>query len=62
MDVKTEQIVLKNIFEFFEDKTIILVAHRFSNILLCDRVLAFKDGQVLSQGKPQQVIQSFLED
>jgi subfamily B ATP-binding cassette protein MsbA len=62
MDVKTEQIVLKNIFEFFNDKTIILVAHRFSNILLCDRVLAFKDGQVLSQGKPQQVIQSFLED
>ncbi|SNZ12088.1 ABC transporter ATP-binding protein [Hydrogenobacter hydrogenophilus] len=61
MDVKTEQIVLKNIFEFFKDKTIILVAHRFSNILLCDRVLAFKDGKIMAQGNPQQVIQFFLQ-
>ncbi len=61
MDVKTEQIVLKNIFEFFKDKTIILVAHRFSNILLCDRVLAFKEGRIASQGKPQEVIKFFLQ-
>ncbi|WP_340695683.1 ABC transporter ATP-binding protein [Hydrogenobacter thermophilus] len=61
MDVKTEEEVLKNIFEFFKDRTVILVAHRFSNVLLCDRVLAFKEGSLIAEGKPQEVIKFFLQ-
>lgn len=61
MDVKTEEEVLKNIFEFFKDRTVILVAHRFSNVLLCDRVLAFKEGNLIAEGKPQEVIKLFLQ-
>lgn len=61
MDVKTEEMVLKNVFEFFKDRTVILVAHRFSNVLMCDRVLAFKEGYLIAQGKPEGVIRLFLQ-
>ncbi|MFN3813833.1 MAG: ABC transporter ATP-binding protein [Aquificaceae bacterium] len=61
MDVKTEEEILKNIFEFFGDRTILISAHRFSNILLCDRALVFNNGVLTAEGHPEEVIKAFLQ-
>ena len=46
VDIKLEREVLKNIFDYFYDKTFIIVSHRKENIDLYDRVIKVEDGVV----------------
>jgi len=39
LDMNTEKRVLRNIFEFFQGKTMFVVAHRLSNVMECDRIV-----------------------
>ena len=50
LDMNTEKKVLKNLFEFFKDRTMIVVAHRLSNIVDCDRIVVIKEGRVVEEG------------
>lgn len=61
LDAKKEEEVLNNLFKSFEDKTFILVAHRFSNLLKCDRVVVLKEGRVVFEGRPREAIDFFLQ-
>uniref|UniRef100_A0A7C2ZQD5 ABC transporter ATP-binding protein n=1 Tax=Hydrogenobacter sp. TaxID=2152829 RepID=A0A7C2ZQD5_9AQUI len=61
LDAKKEEEVLNNLFENFKDKTFILVAHRFSNLLRCHRVVVLKEGRVVFDGKPKEAIEFFLQ-
>ncbi|MCX8059883.1 MAG: ABC transporter ATP-binding protein/permease [Aquificaceae bacterium] len=61
LDAKKEREVLGHLFSRFEKSTFLLVAHRFSNLLLCDRVVVLKDGLVVFEGKPREAIDFFLQ-
>ncbi|MCS6997870.1 MAG: ABC transporter ATP-binding protein [Aquificaceae bacterium] len=61
LDARKEERVLDNLFTHFRDSTFILVAHRFSNLLRCDRVLVMKEGLVVFEGKPKEAIDFFLQ-
>lgn len=61
LDAKKEEEVLDNLFGQFKDKTMVLVAHRFSNLLRCDKVLVLRDGMVVFEGKPKEAIEFFLQ-
>ncbi len=50
LDAHTEQGIITNIFEAFKDKTILIVAHRLSNIINCNRILYIEDGRILEEG------------
>ncbi len=56
LDVHTEQEVISNIFEVFKDKTILIVAHRLSNITACNRILYIEDGRILEEGTFEELI------
>ncbi|MFN3946466.1 MAG: ATP-binding cassette domain-containing protein [Aquificaceae bacterium] len=60
LDAKKEEEVLNNLFSHFRDKTFLIVAHRFSNLLKCDRVLVLKEGKIVFEGKPKEAIDYFL--
>jgi ATP-binding cassette subfamily C protein/subfamily B ATP-binding cassette protein MsbA len=62
LDAQTESLVLKNLFEKFPDTTFIVVAHRFSNILACERALVLKDGKLIFDGEPKRAIEVFLSE
>ena len=46
LDLKTEEIIMNNIKNNFNDKTIIMIAHRKSTIDKCDKVLNLENGSI----------------
>lgn len=57
LDVSTEHIVLKNIYEHFKEKTLIITAHRFSSVVDCDEILFMKDGVITERGTFQELME-----
>lgn len=47
MDISLERIILKNIFDSYKSKTIIVVSHRLDNKDLFDRVIEFSKGMII---------------
>jgi ATP-binding cassette subfamily C protein LapB len=56
MDGTTEAYVKHNLYEKFEDKTIILVTHKYSLLDLVDRVIVFENGKIALDGPKQEVM------
>lgn len=46
IDINTERRILKNIFNRYQDKTIIIVSHRMDNMDLYDSVIKMQDGEI----------------
>ena len=57
LDVNTEHVVLKNIYEYFKEKTLIITAHRFSSVVDCDEILYMKDGVITERGTFQELME-----
>lgn len=57
LDVNTEHAVLKNIYEHFAEKTLIITAHRFSSVVDCDEILYMKDGVITERGTFQELME-----
>ena len=57
LDVNTERIVLKNIYENFSEKTLIITAHRFSSVVDCDEILYIRDGQITERGTFKELME-----
>lgn len=47
LDNKTEEKIMKEIYEICKDKTLIIIAHRLSTIKDCDVVYELSDGKIL---------------
>ena len=50
LDTINETEIQKSFQEFFELKTVIIIAHRLSTVLNSDNILVMKDGQLIDQG------------
>jgi ABC-type multidrug transport system fused ATPase/permease subunit len=48
LDTNTESKIMKNLKEYFNKKTIVLIAHRKTTIDKCDKVWSLKDGQLFN--------------
>jgi len=56
LDVNTERIVLRNIYDNFSEKTLIITAHRFSSVVDCDEILYMKDGEITERGTFEELM------
>lgn len=54
VDINLERKILKNIFNKYKDKTIIIVSHRLANIDLYDRVLRIEQGHISDEYSKQK--------
>lgn len=59
VDPQTEEILVRATEEFFKGKTQIIIAHRLSTLLHCDRILWLQNGEIQMLGKPYEVLPSF---
>lgn len=44
VDTNMERVILKNIFKYFKDKTIIIISHRLDNLDLFDEMIKLENG------------------
>jgi ABC-type bacteriocin/lantibiotic exporter with double-glycine peptidase domain len=56
LDVETEKKILENIYNRYEGKTIISIAHRLHTLKNADRILVFDEGTIAEQGKHESLL------
>lgn len=56
LDLQNQQIVLDNLKQFFEDRTVVVVAHRLSTIRNADQIVVVEEGQILEKGTHEELI------
>ncbi|HSH55671.1 MAG TPA: ABC transporter ATP-binding protein [Candidatus Limnocylindrales bacterium] len=56
IDAKAEYDIFNNIFKHYQEKTAIIVSHRFSTVRKADRILVFEHGKVVEAGSHSELI------
>jgi ABC-type multidrug transport system fused ATPase/permease subunit len=56
LDAESEQLVIEAMARLMNGRTVICVAHRLSTIRNADRVIGIKDGVVVEEGTPQELL------
>lgn len=56
LDVITEKFIRQSLDFLMQDKTVILVAHKLSTVVSMDRILVFKKGKIIQDGKHEDLI------
>jgi len=55
LDSLTEDFVTQHLWSFLRGKTVILVAHRLQTVTTADEIVVLEDGQILQQGRFEQL-------
>lgn len=56
LDTVNERIIVENLKKFFQDKTVIIIAHRLSTVKDADNIIVIGDGQIVESGKHKQLL------
>jgi ATP-binding cassette subfamily B protein len=56
LDVQNQQVIMRNLETFFEDRTVVVVAHRLSTIRNADQIVVIEDGQIIEKGTHDQLL------
>ncbi len=55
LDANNEKDIMENLEEFFENRTVIVVAHRLSTVKNATNIVVLQDGEVIEQGTHQEL-------
>ncbi len=55
LDAYNEMIIMDNLEEFFQGKTVIVVAHRLSTVKNADNIVVLEKGEVIEQGTHEEL-------
>jgi len=56
LDAENEKIIHDNLQEFFNKKTVLIIAHRLSTVRNADQIIVLKNGQVVEIGTHQNLL------
>lgn len=56
IDAKAEYEIFNTIFEHYQDRSAIIISHRFSTVRRADRIVVIDQGKILEQGSHQQLM------
>lgn len=57
LDAESESFITKALEELMKGRTTFIIAHRLSTVRRADKILVFKDGQIVEMGKHDELIQ-----
>jgi ATP-binding cassette subfamily B protein len=50
LDANNEKVILENLQEFFQGKTVVVVAHRLSTVKKADKIIVLENGEIAEEG------------
>ncbi len=50
LDANNEKVIMENLNEFFEDKTVVIIAHRLSTVKNADQIIVLDKGEIVEKG------------
>lgn len=56
LDANNEKEIMQNMMYFFKGRTVVVIAHRLSTVKNADNIIVLKQGQIVEQGKHDQLI------
>lgn len=56
LDANNEKVIVENLSEFFEGKTVIVVAHRLSTVRNADKIVVLDNGRIIETGTHESLI------
>ena len=56
LDANNEKVIVENLTEFFENKTVIVVAHRLSTVRNADKIVVLDSGRIIETGSHESLI------
>ena len=56
MDSQTEKLVMEGIHELTHGRTVLVIAHRLATIRDADLVIVLRDGRIIEQGSPRELL------
>jgi ATP-binding cassette subfamily B protein len=56
IDAIAEANIFDRIYKFIEDKTVIIVSHRFSTVRNADRIIVFEHGKIIEEGNHNELL------
>ena len=57
VDTKAENAIQTDIFPYFENKTLLIIAHRSNSIQHVDEILVIQEGKIIEQGSPNSLFE-----
>lgn len=57
LDSLTESLIQDSLQQLMQDKTVIVIAHRLSTLLMLDRILVFEQGKIIEDGSHEQLLE-----
>lgn len=58
LDSNNEAIIMKNMNEFFKDRTVVVVAHRLSTVRNADQIIVLDKGRIIEKGKHLELLKN----
>jgi ATP-binding cassette subfamily B protein len=56
LDTKNEKIIHNNLKVFFENKTVLIIAHRLSTVRNADNIIVMDNGKIIEQGEHKELL------
>lgn len=55
LDADNEKAIMENLQQFFEGKTVVVVAHRLSTVKNADKIVVLQDGAIIEEGSHEEL-------
>ena len=56
LDATNERIIMENLNQFFQRKTVVVVAHRLSTVKNADQIIVLDKGQIIEKGTHHELL------
>ena len=56
LDANNERIIMDNLNEFFQGKTVVVVAHRLSTVRNADQIVVLHKGEIIETGTHESLV------